>query len=79
MGLIDSSVKNGDPGLLLVAPGNHSIRIGARRTRSSLRTMPILDDDDVVRMCPSDLIGCDNSPTKGVRLRHLYLGEPVSD
>ena len=40
--------------------------------------MPILDDD-VVIMCPSDLIGCDNRGTKGVRLGHLVLGEPVSD
>ena len=30
---------------------------------SYLRTMPILDDD-VVRMCPSGLIGCDNRGTK---------------
>ena len=35
-------------------------------------------DDDVVRMCPSDLIGCDNRSTKGVRLGQLELGEPVS-
>ena len=40
--------------------------------------MPILDDD-VVRMCPSDPIGCDNIGTKGVRLGKLVLGEPVSD
>ena len=44
---------------------------------SSLRTMPILDDE-VVRMGPSDLIGCDNRGTKGVRLAQLVLGEPVS-
>ena len=42
------------------------------------RTMPILDDD-VVRMCPIDLIRCDNRGTKGVRLGHLVLIEPVSD
>ena len=35
---------------------------------SSLRTMPILDDDDVVRICPSDLIEWDNIGTIGVRL-----------
>ena len=40
--------------------------------------MPILDDD-VVRMCPSDMIGWDNRVTKGVRLGQLVLGEPVSD
>ena len=45
---------------------------------SSFRTMPIIDDD-VVLMCPSDLIGWDNRGTKGVRLGHLLLGEPVSD
>ena len=41
-------------------------------------TMPILDDD-VVIMCPSDLIGRDNRGTKGVRLGQKVLGEPVSD
>ena len=45
---------------------------------SYFRTMPILDDD-VVRMCPSDFIGCNNRGTKRVRLGHLILGEPVSD
>ena len=45
--------------------------------RSSLRKMPILDDD-VVTMCPSDMIGCDNRGTKEVRLGQLVLGEPVS-
>ena len=45
---------------------------------SSLRTTPIIDDD-VVIMFPSDLIGCDNRGTKGVRLGNLVLGEPVSD
>ena len=44
---------------------------------SSLRIMPILDDD-VVIMCPSGLIGCDNRGTKGVILGQLVLGEPVS-
>ena len=44
----------------------------------SLRTMPIIDDD-VVLMCPSDLIGWDNRGTKGVRLGHMLLGEPVTD
>ena len=45
---------------------------------SSLRKFSILDDD-VVRICPSDLIVCDNRGTKGVRLGHLFLREPVSD
>ena len=45
---------------------------------SSLRTMAILDDDFVI-MCPSDLIGCDNRGTKGVRLGQLVLRGPVSD
>ena len=45
---------------------------------SSLRTMPILDDD-VVKKFPSDFIGCDNRIKKRIRLSHLYLGEPVSD
>ena len=31
-------------------------------------------DDDVVIMCPSDQIGCDNRGTKGVRLGQLVLG-----
>ena len=44
---------------------------------NSLRTMAI-SDDDVVIMFPSDLIGCDNISTKGVRLGQLVLGEPVS-
>ena len=44
---------------------------------SSLRTMPIIDDD-VVIMCPSDLIGYYNRGTKGVILGQLVLGEPVS-
>ena len=43
-----------------------------------MRRMTILDDD-VVRMCPSDLIGCDNIGTKGVRLGHIVPREPVSD
>ena len=42
------------------------------RICSSLVTIPILDDD-IVRMCPSDLIGCDNRGTKGVRLGQLVL------
>ena len=45
---------------------------------SSLRKIPIIDDD-VVIMCPSDLIGCDNRGIKWVRLVHLLLEEPVSD
>ena len=45
---------------------------------SSFRTVPILDND-VVIMCPSDLIGYDNRGTQGVRLVHLVLGEAVSD
>ena len=32
---------------------------------SSMRKRPIIDDD-VVRMCPSDLIGLDNRCTKGL-------------
>ena len=45
---------------------------------SSLRKMPILDDD-VVIMYSSDLIGWDNRGTKGDILGHLVLGEPVSE
>ena len=45
---------------------------------SSLRTMPILDDD-VVIIFPSYLIGWDNRGTKGVRLGQLVLREPLSD
>ena len=45
---------------------------------SYLRTIPN-NDIDVVRMCPSDLIGCDNRGTKGVILGQLVLIEPVSD
>ena len=45
---------------------------------SSLRTMPILDDNVIV-MRPSDLVGCDNRGTKGVILGQLVLGEPVPD
>ena len=45
---------------------------------SSLITMPIIDDD-VVIMCPSDMIVRDNRGTKGVRLGQLVLGEPVSN
>ena len=44
-----------------------------------LRTMPILDDDDVVRICPSDLIEWDNIGTIGVRLGQKFLVEPVPD
>ena len=44
---------------------------------SSLRTMPIIDDD-IVRMCPSDLIGCHNRGTNGVRLGQLVIREPIS-
>ena len=43
---------------------------------TSMRTMPILDD--VVIMCPSDMIGWDNRGIKGVRLGQKVLGEPVS-
>ena len=49
----------------------------ARSVSPSLRTMPI-NDDDVVRMCPSDIIGCDNKSTKDVGLGQLVLREPVS-
>ena len=45
---------------------------------SSLKTMPIIDDD-VVRTCPSDFIVCDNRGTKGVILGQLVLVEPVPD
>ena len=45
---------------------------------SSLITMPNIDDD-VVKICPTYLIGCNNRGTKGARLRHLVFGEPVSD
>ena len=43
-----------------------------------MRTMAIIDYD-VVRMCPSDIIGWDNRGTKGVRLGQKVLGELVSD
>ena len=43
-----------------------------------MRTMPIIDDD-VVIMCPSDLIGRDNRGTKVVILGQKFLREPVSD
>ena len=46
---------------------------------SSLRTVPILYDDVVVRMCLIYLIGCDNIGKKRVRLGELVLREPVSD
>ena len=42
---------------------------------SSLRKMPIIDDD-VIRMCPSDIIGCDNRGTKGIILGQLVLIRP---
>ena len=45
---------------------------------SSLRKIPIIDDD-VVRMCPSGLIGFDNRGIKEFRLGHLVLVEPVSE
>ena len=45
---------------------------------SSLRKMPIIDDD-VIRICPSDMIGRDNRGTRGVRLGQLVFGETVSD
>ena len=45
---------------------------------SSLRKMPILDDD-VVIMCPIDIIGWDNRGTKGVRLGQTVLVESISD
>ena len=50
----------------------------AHKDSSSLRTMLILNED-VVRMCPSDLIGCDKRGTKGLILGHIDPGEPVSD
>ena len=40
--------------------------------------MTILDNY-VVKICPSDLIGCNNIGTKVVRLSQKVLGEPVSD
>ena len=40
--------------------------------------IPFIDDDFVI-MCPSDLIVCDNRGTKGVRLGHMVLREPVSE
>ena len=51
----------------LSAPGNFC----ARKDSSYLKTLPILDDY-VIRMLPSDLIGCDNRGTKGVILVHLF-------
>ena len=48
----DSSKKNGAPGNFLVPLAIFR----AKRDSSSLRTIPILDDD-VIIMCPSDLIG----------------------
>ena len=74
IGLSDSSKING-------APGSFSVPLGifrACKDSTSLRTMTILDDD-VVRMCPSDLIGCDNRGTKGVRLGHIVPGKPLSE
>ena len=59
-------------------PDLQTDRLTTANRCSSLRTMPILDDD-VVRMCPIDLIRCDNRGTKGVRLGHLVLREPVSE
>ena len=44
---------------------------------SSMITMSILDDN-VFRMCPSDVIAWDNRGTKGVRLGQKVLEEPVS-
>ena len=40
--------------------------------------IPIIDDD-VVRICLSDMIGWDNKGTKGVILGQLVLKQPVSD
>ena len=45
---------------------------------SYMITTPILDDDDVVRIFPSDIIVWDNRYTKGVRLCQQVLGESVS-
>ena len=39
--------------------------------------MSILDED-VVIMCLSDFLGCDNRGTNGVRLGHMVLGKAVS-
>ena len=55
IGHIDSSKINGALGNVLVPLAIFC----ACKDSTSLRTMTILDDD-VVRMCPSDLIGCDN-------------------
>ena len=69
IGLSDSSKING-------APGKNLVQLElfcACKVSSYLRSMTILDDD-VVRMCPSDLIGCYNSGTKGVRLVHIVPG-----
>ena len=68
VGLSDSSLKTKTP---LAIFRCHWQFFRAHEDRSSLRTMPILDDD-VVIMCPSDLIGCDNRGTKGVILVHLF-------
>ena len=43
-----------------------------------LITVSIIDDNIVI-MGPSDLIGCENIGTKGVRLGQLFLGEPVPE
>ena len=74
IGLIDLSFKNDAPGKFLVP----LVIFCARKDRYSLRIMPILNDD-VVIMCPSDLIGCYNLGTNGVIFCHLVTGEPVSD
>ena len=72
------SLKKNEKWLQLRRNSELSMALTPANICSSLRAMPILDDD-VVRMCRSDLIGSDNRGTKGVRLGHLVLGEPVSD
>ena len=44
----------------------------------SMRKFSILEDD-IVRICPSGLIGIDNRGTKGVVLGQKVFVEPVSD
>ena len=74
IGPIDLSKINGAPGIFSVPLAIFC----ACKYSSSLTTITILDDD-VVRMCSSDLIGCDNRGKKGVILGHVFPREPVSD
>ena len=74
IGLSDSSKINGAPGNFLVP-----LEIFYPCKDSNfLRTIPILDGDIVI-MCRTDLIGCDNIGTKGFRLGHIAPRELVSD